>query len=189
MRYLWSVIQTLFPTGIMSKYHSLVQPLQCEWICSLTGLTCGQTFTSVADFTSHVQLFHLTTDASSPLTGGGACQWSGCGFATLTQTSTEFISHVLFHPYHSYQKLLGAEYQAKHALPVCQLEPDLANVLPAIEVELKCLWHKSGICGVMFESVGEFYKHVHEHVMCNDGCMTCCWNGRCVSKGSCDLIR
>lgn len=160
----------------MSKYHSLVQPLQCEWMCSLTGLMCGQSFTSVADFTTHVHDYHVAMESDSLV--GGVCQWKGCDFAALTRTSTEFVSHVLFHPYHSYQKLLGAEYQAKQSLPGCQLEADLANVLPAMEVELKCLWEKDGTCGVMFESVGEFYRHVHDHVMCSDGCLKCCWNGR-----------
>ena len=150
----------------MSKYCKVTEPLDCEWIVS-SGSACGLSFSNMNTFTSHVKDHMVGTD------GPQICQWIGCEFSC--SDSQTFAGHVLFHPYHSYQKLLGAEYQRRLKLPSCQMDGDTRNLIPAVEIELMCLWNDSQ-CGKIFQSVGEFYQHTHEHIM-TDVKTNCLWKG------------
>lgn len=141
-------------------------------------------------FISHVSEQHLPpppagpahdhTHTATPHTPDsvGVCRWYGCQFKTVSAASKEFTVHVLFHTYHSYLKLLGKEYQDRQVLPVCHVDPGLVNVLPLIEIELKCLWDY-GKCGEEFDCVSSFYAHVHGHVHAvATGNLTCRWQGK-----------
>ena len=169
----------------MSKYNNLLEPLSCEWVCPLTGTLCGESFDNMDSFISHVREEHLPSTSLSPPTHqssqqdahstAGVCQWQECQFRTMNTASSEFVIHVLFHPHHSYLKLLGKEYQARQVLPACQIDPELVNVLPLIEVDLKCQWGAGEKCGVEFDCVSNLYSHVHKHVA--KGGLTCRWQG------------
>ena len=152
----------------MSKYPKLLEAVTCEWV-QPNGVLCGQTFCDMYDFTSHVK------EHTAESIEAGCCNWLGCDFSSSADNE-EFTHHVLFHPYHSYQKLLGSEHQRKQDLPACQMDGETVNLLPGIDVELKCLWDE-GQCGSEFESMGEFYGHVHTHAMTQrDIC--CKWTGQ-----------
>ena len=156
----------------MSRYLKLLQPLSCEWVLP-TGLKCGLSFTDMHYFTSHVKTHIALWEKEGEDEEVLCCSWIGCDFSC--SDSHEYVCHVLFHPYHSYQKLLGSELQNKKGLPSCQLDGDMQNVVPQLEVELRCQWEESK-CGRRFESVGEFYRHIHNHAM-SERSMCCRWKG------------
>lgn len=56
------------------------------------------------------------------------------------------------------------------------MNDDLRNLVPSVSFEFKCLWD-GGQCGTVFESVGEFYRHVHEHAM-SEPDLCCRWKGQ-----------
>lgn len=165
------------------SYVQLSSPVTCEWLYPDSSQLCGQTFTSMEQFTHHVRDTHLKSPYSSAeedcLSLGeslsGVCCWQGCSFTSLTHTSPEFITHVLFHPYHMFLKLVGSEVSKERQLSECHMDSSLSNLLPSLEVHLQCCWDK-GECGVVFDSVGEFYTHVHNHVTSRDT-RTCLWAG------------
>ena len=164
----------------MSKFNNLLQPLSCEWVNALTGVMCEENFTDMDSFIDHVRQCHLSfsPDSTHDHTHQGACQWCDCQFKTTSALSKEFKVHVLFHTHHSYLKLLGREYQARLVLPDCHVDPDLANVLPLIEIDLKCQWGR-GSCGAEFDCVSDLYAHVHRHVhAASTGDLTCKWMGK-----------
>ena len=170
----------------MSKYASLLQPVFCEWVFPDSNSICGANFSDVNTFTVHVRTSHLqlpsSTDHDSTQNEehlSGVCHWNGCNYTTLSAGSPDFHTHVLYHPYHSYLKLLGSEVQEHRKLSSCQIDSNLSNLLPLIEVELQCQWNE-GQCGVVFDSIGEFYRHVHDHVMSVKQCF-CCWGGKCLN--------
>ena len=168
----------------MSKFNNLLQPLSCEWVCPLTGIVCDESFENMDTFISHVRQQHLPLGPSHSDPGPahhhlqqdsmGICHWYECQFKAASATSNEFKVHVLFHPHHSYLKLLGKEYQERQILPVCQVNPDLVNVLPLIEVDMRCQWD-GGRCGAEFDCVSNLYDHVHKHVSSSD--LICRWQG------------
>ena len=170
----------------MVCYNSLTSPLSCDWVYPDSNLMCGQTYTDMDEFIDHVRQSHI----QNPYTPGGeqataqeeilsgVCCWSGCNFTSLTLTSPEFINHVLYHPYHAYLKFIGAEVQRQRKLSDCQMDPSLSNLLPPLEVQLQCQWHR-GECGVVFDSVGDFYRHAHDHVTSSKQQLTCLWGGEC----------
>ena len=165
----------------MSKFNHLLEPLPCEWVCPSTGAVCEEAFDNMDCFISHVREQHLLPDQGpSPSHAHqetvGVCHWCDCQFKTVSSASKEFKVHVLFHTYHSYLKLLGKEYQVRQDLPDCQVDPDLANVLPLIEVDLKCQWDN---CGAEFDCVSSLYEHVHRHVHVAGSDSTCKWQGEC----------
>ena len=165
------------------SYNSLLRPVTCEWVFPDSNLLCGLNFTDMDVFTQHVRDDHLP----NPYTPGGGhalgpeelqsgvCCWNGCSFTSLTLTSPEFVSHVLFHPYHMYLKLVGTEVIRDRELNDCRMDSTLSNLLPSLEVQLQCCW-SNGQCGVVFDSVGDFYRHVHEHASSKD-LTTCHWGG------------
>ena len=124
-------------------------------------------------FTSHVKTHIALWENEGEDEEVVCCSWIGCDFSC--SDSHEYVCHVLFHPYHSYLKLLGSELQNKKGLPSCQLDGDMQNVVPQLEVELRCQWEESK-CGRRFESVGEFYTHIHNHAM-SERSMCCRWKG------------
>ena len=138
----------------------------CEWSTS-SGILCGSKFQTgnVKAFISHVKA-HIVGDVVD------TCAWSGCDFPNTNPGM--FTRHVLFHPYHSYLKGIGSEVQAKFALPVCQLDGNLGNLIPQQNHELVCLWDEEK-CGVVFDNVEEFYSHVRKHVVCSS--LQCRWKG------------
>lgn len=156
----------------MSRYLKLLQPLSCEWVFP-TGLKCGLNFTDMHYFTSHVKTHIALWEKEGEDEEMVYCSWIGCDFSC--SDSHEYVCHVLFHPYHSYQKLLGSELLEKKGLPSCQLDGDMQNVVPQLEVDLRCQWEE-GKCGRRFESVGEFYTHIHDHAM-SEHSMCCKWKG------------
>ncbi len=180
-----SSFQKLTKSRSRMTYLSLSSPVACEWVFPDSNLLCGLTFTSMEQFTHHVRDQHL----QNPNTPGdeyslecdelqsGVCCWNGCSFTSLTLTSPEFISHVLFHPYHMFLKLVGRNVAKDRQLVECNMDSGLSNMLPSLEVQLQCCWNK-GECGVVFDSVGEFYKHAHEHV--TKDTRTCLWGGELI---------
>ena len=154
------------------KYQTLPKPVYCEWT-SDDGSLCGSGFTDVLTFCSHVKEHCENCVVSTPFT----CCWSGCDFTARTRDT--IIQHILFHPFHAYLKLLGAELQAKFKHPACQMDDRYKNVVPPIPELLKCLWN-DGKCNTEFESSGEFFSHVHQHVMEQDSqSCQCRWKGMC----------
>lgn len=172
-----SSVSALSHGWAMSKYPKLLQPLSCEWLLPAI-LKCGLSFTDMHHFVSHVRS-HLVLDEEKeePM----YCNWVGCDFSC--SDSQEYTCHVLFHPYHSYQKLLGLELQVKKGLPACQLDSDMENIVPQLEIELRCQWD-NGKCNKIFDSVGDFYAHVHEHAM-GEHSMCCKWKGELVCVCNC----
>ena len=154
------------------KYQALPVAVVCEWTSSgSNGGVCSRRFTDVPTFSSHVKE-HFETSL-----GSYTCRWSGCDF--IARARDYFIEHVLFHPFHSYLKLLGAELQAKFNLPVCQMDEQYMNLVPPLTVPPKCLWD-DGKCTDVFEGVGNFYCHVRDHVMLQDALtqpFRCKWRG------------
>ena len=167
----------------MSKYPNLLRPLSCEWLLP-TALKCGLSFTDMNNFVSHLRA-HLVMDEQEE--EPAYCSWVGCDYSC--SDSQEYVRHVLCHPYHSYQKLLGSEVQAKKGLPTCLLGTDMENVVPQLEIELRCQWDK-GKCNKTFDSVGEFYAHLRDHAMTEHD-MCCKWKGElvCVYPGNCPALR
>ena len=176
----------------MSKFNRLLQALPCEWVCPVSGDLCDEAFENMEDFLSHIRQRHLpatpdhallldhahqAASVQVPHDTMGACQWCDCEFKTVSSTAKEFKVHTLFHAYHSYLKLLGKEYQARHDLPVCRVDPDLANTLPLIEVDLRCQWD-DGSCGAEFDCVSSLYDHVHRHAHDGSGDSVCRWQGK-----------
>lgn len=159
-------------TESRTKYQQLRVPIVCEWALD-DGTLCGCSFNDVLNFSSHVKS-HLDTTSISALP---LCRWSGCDF--IARTTATLVPHVLFHPYHSYLKLLGSELMAKFDLPLCQMDEQYKNVIPPLTVSLKCQWcDDKGFCTAVFESVGEFYSHVRGHVMLQDPrTCHCRWKG------------
>lgn len=94
----------------MSKYELLLQSLSCLWQ-KPDGILCGEDFTNAKTFTNHLRNQHLSNRGSTSSGHGGlVCNWDGCGQAALGSQS-EYVCHVLFHPYHCFLKLLGLELQ------------------------------------------------------------------------------
>lgn len=174
----------------MSKYDSLLQPVFCEWVFPDSNSICGANFSDMNSFTEHVRTSHLQHPSNSEHDSeyheienreehiSGVCQWNGCNFTTLSASSLDFHTHVLYHPYHTFLKLLGSEVQERRKLQSCQIDSNISNLLPSIEVDLQCQWD-GGQCGVVFDSIGEFYRHVHNHVMSSKQ-YCCCWRGECL---------
>ncbi len=73
-------------------------------------------------------------------------------------------------------KLVGTAVARDRGLGECNMDPDLSNLLPSLEVELQCCWNNGPQCGIVFDSVGEFYRHAHEHVSSKDT-LICHWGG------------
>jgi len=142
--------------------------VMCEWTLP-NGSICGLQFNDIQTYSSHVKS-HVVESS-----GARTCSWSGCDFPN-TSVAT-FTQHVLFHPFHSYLKVLGSELQAKSNLPFCQMDEGFKNLVPPQCDELVCHWD-DGKCNVVFESVGEFYSHVRSHVasMGIQSCQ-CKWKG------------
>lgn len=158
----------------LRKYQELQVPAVCEWTLD-DGTLCGCSFTDVPNFSSHVKS-HLDTTEVSALS---LCRWSGCDF--ITRTRATVVQHILFHPFHSYLKLLGSELLAKFNLPLCQIDEQYKNVVPPLTMSLKCQWFNKEFCTAVFESVGEFYGHVRGHVMLQDPhACHCRWKGTCM---------
>lgn len=153
----------------MSKYPKLLEPICCEWELH-SGHICGEAFDDMDLFTAHVR-GHLSV-------GEEACCWRSCDFSS--PNPRELIIHVLFHPYHTYQKLLGRELGDRLDLPSCRMDEESVNRLPLVKVDLECLWGlKEGRqCGRCFDSIGEFYSHVHAHAMTETN-ICCRWKGTC----------
>ena len=152
-----------------SKYQAFQTAIPCEWK-STNGSLCGSLFSDMLSFTTHVKEHILHSE-------GKVCYWNGCDFALMGTVTRSFTEHVLFHPFHSYLKVLGSELQTKLSLPDCQMDECFKNLVPAMNSELKCLWD-DGACCVTFESVGEFYNHVSHHVMSQEVSLCQCkWKG------------
>lgn len=155
-----------------TKCKDFQKQVVCEWTLS-NGSLCGFQFTDIQTYSSHVK-GHVMESPDVR-----ACCWSGCDFPNTSATT--FMQHVLFHPFHSYLKVLGSELQAKFNLTLCQMDEGFKNLVPPQCDELMCQWD-DGKCNMMFESVGEFYSHVHAHVASmNIQSCQCKWKGTCVS--------
>ena len=98
----------------MSKYERLLEPLSCLWKTDSGGPVCGERFLDMKLFTAHVRNQHIPQDPEEE-TGEGSqeilCGWSGCEQVVVGTFNKDYISHVLFHPYHCFLKLLGSEFQ------------------------------------------------------------------------------
>ena len=159
----------------MSKYPKLLREVSCQWELP-SGQECRTAFLDMNQFTAHVR------EHVDGIDGGWRgkqefCRWNGCEFTT--SDLREFIHHVLFHPYRSFQKMLGEELREKSGLPPCRMDEGSVNVLPPLTVELRCLWtdeRGETECRREFDSVGEFYDHVHMHIM-SEGITSCRWKG------------
>lgn len=160
-----------------SKYHDLHVPLECEWTSS-DGSRCGTCFSNVPALSSHVKehykRLYIYTESRPQI-----CCWSGCDF--VANESDTVIQHILFHPFHSYLKLLGAELKAKFQLPNCQIDEQYKNLVPPLQIALKCQWD-NGNCVAEFEGTGDFFIHVREHVMTIDTQCCCKWKGIYIHK-------
>ena len=178
--YCRSSIYFLLPYSVsnslpMSKHNRLLSPLKCEWLLTTEGsrdstsitVLCGATFSSMDAFTAHTKT-HLRDAGTS-----GMCRWACCDFSSADER--ELTRHVLCHPYHSFLKLLGSEVQKTRKLPSCQLDGGTRNHIPVPSIDYKCLW-EDGNCGAEFDSVGNFFCHVHEHAM-SDPDKRCRWKG------------
>ena len=153
-----------------SKNPELRVPLRCEWTTS-DGSECAACFSDVSTFASHVRDHYRRLFGSMKL----ACCWNGCDF--MSKEGSALIQHILFHPFHSYLKLLGAEIQTKFQLPSCQIDEQYKNLVPSLQVALRCQWD-GGKCVSEFDSVGDFFFHARKHVMMQDNrCCQCKWKG------------
>ncbi len=159
----------------MSKYPKLLNSVVCQWELA-SGHICGEAFHDVALFSDHVNEHVTVGDGEAE-----ECCWIGCDFSSPNHQ--EFITHVLFHPYHSYLKLVGTELLERAELPMCQLDEETVNNTPLLKAELKCLWiveeggeEGGGECMSLFDSIGEFYGHVHSHAMAETN-LGCRWKG------------
>ena len=156
-----------------SKYEQFRVPVPCEWTHPDGGV-CGVCFSDVRTFSRHVKGHYDLSKLSAP----ALCAWSGCDFVSTNEETV--LRHILFHPFHAFLKLLGAELQEKFGLPACQIDEQYKNLVPPIPTSLKCQWD-NGKCLTEFESVGEFYLHLRDHVMVDDsGCQQCRWKGWCM---------
>ena len=150
-----------------SKYQDLRSPVVCEWILSTNHSICGCCFTDVTTFSTHVKEHY-----EQPVNSDAAvCKWAGCDF--VTKDGSSIIEHLLFHPFHMYLKLLGKELQARLNLPICQIDEQYQNLVPPIHGSLKCQWD-NGKCTALFESIGEYFFHVQDHVTAP---FQCKWKG------------
>lgn len=76
---------------------------------------CGEAFTSTKLLEDHLRDQHVLPGVAG-VAGwddngeGVVCEWSGCDQLVLGSRDT-YLSHVLFHPYHCFLKLLGLEFQ------------------------------------------------------------------------------
>ena len=154
--------------GKFSKYDQLQSSVSCEWNSSGGGW-CGATFSDIPRFLSHVRGHCNPPDESLPI----FCGWNGCDFTTAEHEV--FCQHVILHPYHTFLKLLGAEFQSKYHLPPCQIDEQYKNVVPSLPFPLKCFWN-SGQCMALFENVQEYFHHLRQHVSSEE--KHCCkWKG------------
>ena len=102
----------------MSKYDNLLQPLPCLWLTGPEGSPCGMTFTESKHLKEHLKEDHIRAELASRASegkggnGGSVCGWSGCG-QVVSGGEKALITHALFHPYHCFLKLLGAELQVR----------------------------------------------------------------------------
>ncbi len=158
------------------SYNSLSRPVTCKWVFPGFQPPLWFEFHRYGRF-SHIETttFLIPTPLGPEELQSGVCCWNGCSFTSLTLTSPEFVSHVLFHPYHMYLKLVGTEVIRDRELNDCRMDSTLSNLLPSLEVQLQCCW-SNGQCGVVFDSVGDFYRHVHEHAS-SKYLTTCHWGG------------
>ena len=153
-----------------SKYERFLVPVVCEWT-NRNGEVCGAHFIDVPTFSSHVRK-HCEIVVPS------FCAWSGCEFVAADQDLV--LQHILYHPFHVFLKIVGAEYQAKYQLPPCQIDAQYKNLVPTISTPLKCQWN-DGQCAAGFDFVGDFFLHMRDHVMGNDtGSSRCRWKGLCM---------
>ena len=151
--------------------------LQCQWI-TRDGILCGLSFGSVDALSTHLKYDHLNVESSDQSTTR-ICSWYLCQFSCLRPL--EYRQHVMFHAHHSLLKQKGAEFQLKKNLPQCQLNSEMVNVVPPLDVEFKCLWESGeGVrCDQTFEDVTRFYSHVKKHVekdviKCGWSCKSTC---------------
>ena len=155
-----------------SKYQELRVPVSCEW-ANPEGDVCGVCFGDVPTFISHVK-GHCDPPSSSARI---VCAWKGCDFMSVEHET--ILQHILFHPFHTFLKLLGSEFQRKFELPICQIDEQYKNLVPPILIPLRCQWN-NGQCMAVFESVGDFFLHLRDHVtLLNTGCFICRWKGLC----------
>ena len=86
--------------------------MSCLWQTGSDGSVCGETFKSVKLFTDHMRNHHISQNPG-PLGNGGnshgvVCAWSGCEqVVPVFGGQKDYVTHVLFHPYHCYLKAVG----------------------------------------------------------------------------------
>ena len=159
-------------SGARGEYRTFRAPVVCEW--TTEGGICGCHFTDVPTFCSHVKEHYDHREGSIPAT----CNWKGCDF--ITRDGCNFTQHILFHPFHSYLKVLGTELQARLDLPACKIDEQYKNLVPPVPESLKCLWD-DGKCVALFQNMGDFIFHVREHVMVQEAhACRCRWKGMMV---------
>lgn len=150
--------------------------LQCQWITQ-DGILCGLLFGSLDTLLTHLKYIHLNVESSDQSTTR-ICSWYLCQFSCFRPL--EYRQHVMFHAHHSFLKQKGTEFQLKKGLPQCQLNSEMVNVVPPLDVELVCLWESGegeGVrCDQTFEDVTHFYSHVKEHV--EKDVIKCGWSGK-----------
>jgi uncharacterized C2H2 Zn-finger protein len=97
---------------------------------------------------------------------GMMCLWSSCSHYNTSLDLSQYKRHVSFHPYHTYLKWKGLNYQISKGLPACVLIPDPSCTSIFSENETKCNWTFQGgrLCGEIFDNVSSFYSHVADHV-------------------------
>ena len=155
-------------------------PVLCEWTGPENEGVCGVAFGDISTFSSHVKDHGVRFISQN----SAVCPWNGCDF-TAAERDT-FLQHILFHPFHTFLKVLGAEFQAKFELPACQIDERFKNMVPPIPVPLKCYWN-GGMCLKEFEDVGEFFPHVRDHVVQDIG-YQCQWKGECKGWWACMYV-
>jgi hypothetical protein len=134
------------------------------------GSVCGVGFRDISLLNCHVKKHYES--GTGELT---VCAWNGCGF--MTRERDTIVQHILFHPFHAFLKLLGAELQQKLKLPYCQIDEDYKNIVPPLSAPLRCNWD-DGKCGAIFEGVTDFFLHVRDHVIVQDKVpCRCKWKG------------
>ncbi len=104
------------------QYEKLKQPLPCLWLVDRDRV-CGLLFSSAKEFAAHLKCDHasghvsgcglLTSVEDSCPKTGVSCGWRDCEQVVLCSTITDYLLHVLAHPYHSFLKHLGTEFQVE----------------------------------------------------------------------------
>jgi len=99
------------------QYDKLKQPLSCCWLVRQDEI-CGQSFTNAKLFAAHLRSQHVSQyDLSNNSSDeehskiSVTCGWKGCDTLILCRTVSDCLLHVLSHPYHSFLKSLGKEFQ------------------------------------------------------------------------------